>query len=341
MRRFFLKALFFVLGISLLLNLLGTLADRKAPLEDWRQYYEENLANLKARNDSIDAITLGSSHADSIDYQAMGIDGQSMALAAADLFEIEKTVQSLDHQLPHLNTVFITISYFTFSWDTSVDQYLRPRRIGFYSELPIWSPIHDDLSNFLLGKLDAYTHVLRVVRSDNWKEVWPELLPGAPPADPFPSDTVRTSSAWGECNHYTEEQLVAHADDIANKYVVTSTQMAYAHPNLEQDSYAALARTIEHLQSRGIRVVLYTPAYYDEYTKVFSKDGADMVDRMKQSVHKLQETYGLEYYDFSTNPNIITHPELFYNSDHVSDCGSRVVSEMLLQQMGGTSAFDK
>src|SRR5512139_3118501 len=115
MRRFFFKALFFVLGTALLLNLLGTLAERKAPLEDWRVYYKKNLASLKAGADGIEAITLGSSHADSIDYSVLGMEGQSLALAAADPFEMEKMVLSLEHRLPRLNTVILTVSYYTFN----------------------------------------------------------------------------------------------------------------------------------------------------------------------------------------------------------------------------------
>jgi hypothetical protein len=341
MRTFFFKVFIFILGISILLNLLGTLADSKAPLEDWRFYYEHNLASLKAKNDEIQAITLGSSHADSIDYSAMGIDGQSLALAAADLFEIEKTVSSLDHKLPRLNTVIITISYYTFNWDTASDPRLRPRRIGFYSEIPVWSPVSGDWSSFLMGKLDAYTHVLRVVRSDNWKDVWPELLAGTPAADPFPYDGVRTASAWGECSHYTEEQLIDHAVQVAGNNVATSQQMAAAHPGLEQDSYAALARTIEHLQSRGIRVVLYTPAYYDRYTADFSEQGSAIIEGMKQDVGKLQDTYGVEYYDFSIDPEITTQPDLFSNSDHVNECGSRVVSKKLRERMDEKSVMQR
>jgi hypothetical protein len=341
MRTFFLKAFCFIIGISLMLNLLGTLADRKAPLEDWRFYYEQNLASLKAKNNEIEAITLGSSHADSIDYSAMGMNGQSLALAAADPFEVEKTVSTLDNKLPNLNTVILTISYYTFSWDTAADRRLSPRRIGFYSEIPAWSPIPGDWSDFLMGKLDAYTHVLRVVRSDNWQGVWPALLADPTAADPFPYDGVRTTSAWGECSHYTEQQLIEHAAKIAGNNVVTAQQMAAAHSGLEQDTYAALARTIEYLQSRGIRVILYTPAYYNQYTADFSEQGSAILVGMRQAVTKLQDTYGVENYDFSTDTEITTQPDLFANSDHVNECGSRVVSEKLRERMDEKSAMQR
>ena len=341
MRKFFLKSFFFIFVVSISLNLLGTLAERLAPLQDWRFYYQQLDAKLKARNESIEAITLGNSHADSIDYSVLGIKGQSIAIAAADPFEIEKIVSTLNHRLPHLNTAFITISYYSFSWDNAKYQYLRPRRVGFYSMFPLWSPIEGDLANFIMGKVDAYTHIMSVVRSDSWQGVWPQLLVNSPVADPFPYDGIITTSIWGECSHYTAEQLYRHAHEIAGKNVAVSRQMAYDHPGLEQDSYAALARTIEQLQARGVRVVLYTPPYYDRYSTYFTEQGSDILDRMKLAVERLQETYGVEYYDFSQDPELISQPEFFYNSDHLSDCGRRVFSGKLLEELTDDTVPDK
>lgn len=333
MQKLFLKTLFFMIGISISLNLLGTLAARVAPLDDWKVGYKDSDSSIRSGNESIEAITLGNSHADSIDYSALGVDGQSLALAAADLFEIEKTVLSLDDELPNLKTAFITISYYSFSRDNAKFESLRSRRVGFYSMVPVWSPIEGDLANFLMGKLDAYTHVMSVVRSDSWQGVWLALLPNTPPTDPFPYDGLHTTSMWGDCFHYTAEQLDTHALEIAGRNVSSSIQMANAHPGLEQDSMEALARTIEHLQSRGVRVILYTPPYYEKYTTYFEDGGSTLLEGMKSAVSDLQKTYGVKYYDFSHDPELATYPELFYNSDHLSECGSRVFSARLLEQM--------
>jgi hypothetical protein len=331
------KALFFIIGVSLILNPLGTIADRVAPLEDWRFDYQQKRANLTARNELVRAITLGNSHGDSIDYSVLGMDGQSLVLPAADLFEIEKTVTSLDDKLPNLNTAFITISYYSFNRDNAKLESLRSRRIGFYSMVPVWAPIQGDLANFVMGKLDAYTHVMSVVRSDAWKGVWPGLLADTSPKNPFPYDGVHTTSIWGECFHYTAEQLDAHAREIAERNVSSSVQMASAHPGLERDSFDALARTIKRLQSRGVRVVLYTPAYYEKYNTYFAEGGSDMIHRMKLAVAHLQEIYRVEYYDFSDDLELTTYPELFYNSDHLGNCGSKVISAKLLERMGAPS----
>ena len=159
MRKFFLKALAFIVGISLIFNVTGTLADRVAPLEDWRVDHQHSIADLEARSEVIEAVTLGNSHSDAIDYSVLGIEGQSLAFAAADLFEVEKYAAYLEDRLPNLKTVFITISYYSFSRDNATFEPFRSRRVGFYSMVPVWSPIQGDLANFWLGRLESYTHV--------------------------------------------------------------------------------------------------------------------------------------------------------------------------------------
>jgi hypothetical protein len=94
-----------------------------------------------------------------------------------------------------------------------------------------------------------------------------------------------------------------------------------------------LARTIELLQAREVRVVLFTPAYYEKYTLYFEEQGIGSRDRMHESVQRLQQTYQVAYYDLSHDLTLVSSPELFYNSDHLGDCGIRVFSEKLVSVM--------
>lgn len=333
MQKFIVKAFSFVIGLSLIFNLLGSLADRVAPLEDWRVEHQQRVDKLDARRDQIEAITLGNSHSDAIDYYVLGIEGQSLAFAAADLFEVEKYAALMADELPNLKTVFIAISYYSFSRDNGTFEPFRTRRVRFYSLVPAWSPIRGDAYNFVLGRLESYTRVMSVVRSDSWEGVWTELVNDVPPENPFPYDGVHTTSAWGECSHYTAEQLESHAWDIANRNVTSSSQMAAVHQGLEQDAFNALARTIEQLQSRGIRVVLFTPTYYEKYNEYFSEGGSYLIGNMHSMVGKLQQMYDVEYYDFSNDPEFAGQPELFYNSDHLGECGHKVFTAKLLEAM--------
>ena len=337
LRNFFLKAAFFVTGLSLIFNVLGTVADRTAPLEDWRAEQQDRATKLETGKAQIEAVTLGNSHSDAIDYSVLGLEGQSLAFAAADLFEVEKYAGFLVDQLPNLKRVFITISYYSFSRDNATFEPFRTRRIGFYSTVPVWSPVAGDVSNFLLGRLDSFTHISSVVRSDSWHGVWTALTKDATSEILFPYEGVRTTSIWGECSHYTAEQLETHAREIAGRNVTSSSQMAAVHPGLEQDAFEALARTIENLQSKGIRVVLFSPTYYEKYTQYFAEDGSAMIDGMKERVNKLQQTYHVEYYDFSNDADIKGQPELFYNSDHLGECGHTVFTAKLLEAIQGNS----
>jgi hypothetical protein len=341
MKRFFLKSIFLLVGLTAIFNLSGTLADEVAPLDDWRIEHQPRVAALQAKSDRVEAITLGNSHSDSINYAVLGTNGQSLAFAAADLFEIERYAADLESKLPALNTVFITISYYSFSRDNATFEPFRTRRVRFYSMVPGWSPIQKDIPLFLFGKLDAITHIMSVVRSDSWQGVWYGLADDAQATDRFPYDGVRTTSVWGDCTHYTQEQLETHAKEIAQRNISSSRQMANTHPGLVQDASDALARTIERLQARGIQVILFTPTYHEQYNSFFEEQGSDIIADMQLRVLDLQQRYQVEYYDFSSDAEIAIHPELFYNSDHLGDCGQRVFTEKLLHMMRANGDFDK
>lgn len=340
MWKFFIKAFSFIIGLSLIFNLLGDLADRIAPLEDWRVEHQQRLENLQTKNELIEAVTLGNSHSDSIDYSVLGLEGQSLAFAAVDLFEIEKYAAFVENELPNLETVFITISYYSFSRDNATFEPFRTRRIRFYSVVPSWSPIQGDLPNFMLGRFESFTHLMSVVRSDSWIGVWSGIADDTTAVDLNTYNGVQTDSTWGQCSHYTKEQLENHAREIAGKNVSSSMQMASVHPGLEQDSYNALSRTIERLQAKGIRVILFTPTYYERYNEYFAEQGSSIIEDMERMIVRLQKTYQVEYYSFSEDPEIMGHPELFYNSDHLSECGHRVFSAKLLEAINKNGRID-
>jgi hypothetical protein len=62
---------------------------------------------------------------------------------------------------------------------------------------------------------------------------------------------------------------------------------------------------------------------------------------MRQSVYHLQQIHQVAYYDFSSDSEVTTYPELFYNSDHLSDCGTRVLTEKLRDVMSANGDLDK
>lgn len=343
MRRLLLKMTFFVLGLWLLLNILGYVADRIAPLSVWYERAEKDYTNLIKQKDTIQAVSLGNSHSEAIDFDTLGVRGQTLARAGADLLEVERYAASVVDSLPGLETVFITLPYYAFSWDNSTRNNTQILRIELYAMLPIWKAVEGDGGNLVLGKLHRVTRLMSVARPDHWHDViysevdFSTLFSNSPE---FDAVSVETSKS---CPHLTPVEQERHAQEIAGKNVASSRAMANTRQGLSEDAFEALADTVEHLQGKGVRVILYTPPYYEAYTTHFVDQGSDIIVQMHQAVRRLQEEYQVEYYDFSKDPNLTTQYELFVNSDHLNDCGAKAFSERLLQAMletGHNSSYE-
>lgn len=334
MRQFLLKTAVFVLGLIILLNLLGTFADEIAPIGDEFIYAEQDYRNLLERREQIQAISIGNSHSAAVNFDELGIQGQVLTRAGADLFEVDRYIRSITNRLPGLKTVFISLSYYSFSRDNATMANMKTLRIQLYTMLPVWMPIKGDGNNLVLGKLDRISQLLSVVRSDHWQNI---ISPETGLANLFDEsaelDRVSVEPTQETCTYLTEGEMENHAQEIAGKNVNSTRRMASLHPGLEEDSLEILAKTIEYLQKRDIEVVLYTPPYYEAYTTHFMERGSDIAEHMHQAVAQLQEKYHVEYYDFSAEPDMISIPELFFNSDHVNECGGKAFSARLGQAM--------
>jgi hypothetical protein len=333
MLRFLFKAILFVIGVLILSNALGTMADRIAPLNIWRVGTQQAFAHLMQHSSSIQAISIGNSHSGAIDFSVLGVEGDILSGTGADLFEINRYAAALSDDLPALRTAFIAISYFSFSRDNRQFDDTRILRVETYAMLPGWVPVEDDVQYLLLGKLHKYSRIMDVARPDGWHEVITDMLVPVTAADSSSNQAVRASTPWGECVYFPASQLEAIAHDIAGKHVARHQAMVKAHPGLEEDAALALAKAIEFFQDEGVRVVLFTPPYYTVYDRTFEALDPTMITHMRNQVRKLQEKYNVDYFDFSRDPELTTRAELFENSDHLNDCGRKAFSERLLKAM--------
>jgi quinol monooxygenase YgiN len=117
--------------------------------------------------------------------------------------------------------------------------------------------------------------------------------------------------------------------DVAT-YQGRMSTMAAGNTHLQRDTYRTAVELIRLLQERDIRVVFYTPPYYESYVEL--SDPA-MIEEMKQIMSGLQQEYGVEYYDLSADEELISDSRLFLNSDHLNLCGARVFSTRLNELM--------
>jgi hypothetical protein len=329
-------------GLGILLNALGYMANRVAPLSVYYERAEQDYINLIQHKDNIQAISLGNSHSEAIDFAVLDVEGQTLARAGADLFEVERYTAAIVDSLPTLRTVFITLSYYSFSRDNATLDNMKILRIELYTMLPIWRPIAKDGGNVVLGKLHEISRLMNVARPDHWHDIIYSETGFNTLFDDVPEFDVASAEAHQEhCPHLTLNELESHAQEVAGKNVISSREMANLHQGLEEDAFEALAETIERLQRKGIKVILYTPPYYEAYTAHFTDQGSDIIEHMQQAVKRLQEKYQIDYYDFSTDRDLITRSDLFVNSDHVNDCGRKAFSERLLRAMVKTTLIGR
>jgi hypothetical protein len=321
----------FLLGFWALANALGSLADAVAPMNVYAQSQAERFSALMADSAEVEAIALGNSHSEAIDFGVLGLQGHRLARGGTDLFEVKLYAQSVTPVLPKLRVAFIAISYFSFARNNLLFDDTRNLRIELYALLPTWRPLPGDHRLWLLGKLQRYFRIMSLVRPDNWHDVF---MAGLTVKTEEAADPMTTSlTPWGTCAHYTASQLEVMGNDIGTKAASRHLESLALDPLVETQAYEALAQTVELLQSHGVRVVLFTPPYYAAYNQRFSEVAPAMINNMYRAVENLQAQYAVEYYDAAALPAFSTHPELFFNSDHLNECGMRGFAAYLQPMM--------
>ncbi len=336
-KRFVLKAALFLSIGFVLAALLAYTANAVRPDSVSNDYadYQLQVRQLQEQTDEIEALSVGNSHSLAIDFETLGQRGYHLWRPSGDLFEAHYQLEALLPSLPNVHTVYISTSYSLFRWDNGADPEREFIRQEMYSILPASAPLPGDLDNFMLGKFRSVFPFDYLIRADHWKNVFRGLL--VRPDGPQQADRIRretdgqtVSTRFAECTLLRDEELAEAAEIDVATYQGRMSTMAAGNTHLQRDTYRTAVELIRLLQERDIRVVFYTPPYYESYVEL--SDPA-MIEEMKQIMSGLQQEYGVEYYDLSADEELISDSRLFLNSDHLNLCGARVFSTRLNELM--------
>jgi len=277
------------------------------------------------------AINVGHSHNVAIDYSVLEYEGYHAWYSASDFFEVEYELRNLVPQLKELKAVFMPVGYFGFHQDHSLSETGRTHRVQFYKTFGAWPPIKGDLWLYLRGKID------NVVRLDHWKIVATVVLHGREGTDTvLPQDGHRIQADDFEPMTYEElVEFTTNSPSGVAAHLKGQDPADKGHPNLAEDTYACLVRIIRFLQTRGIRVVFFTPPYFVTYSELYYPQ---TIRSMKDRMQQLVEEYGVEYYDFSTDKDLIYNNLLFKDDDHLNADGAVVFSNELREAMDAYEA---
>lgn len=334
MRRFLTKLALFLLGLLAITQgtslLIRTVL---APTE--HTDYQRQIAQALALADTINVLTVGSSHNLAIDFPTLGVEGYHLWRGGADFFEVNYQLKALLPRLSAIDTVLVVMPYGAFATDNGVDEERQSQRRWMYGAIPSWPYIQGDETEYMVGNLSRFFPFTMLVRPDHMQLVITAL---SKPGYRVPTvwrgkDNQLLSSGYLTCEakSYHELSDVAYSKDgRVRLHQELRTVMLENHTNLRQDAFMTLATTIELLQARKIRVVLYTPPYFSIYTEL---SDLKEIQVTMDFIHQLQAQYDIEYYNFATDPAFIYDASLFQNEDHLNLCGAKQFSMKFRQAL--------
>jgi hypothetical protein len=334
MRRFRTAALVLLVALLLLRALAWTSAEL-APEPKAVDFadYRSQVRHLLAESDAITAVTLGNSHNEAIDFDALGMRGFHLWRPGGDLEEASYLASTLLPRLPKLRRVFLAVSYGMFRVENGDSNDRAVVRREMYAAVPSSRMLSGDLKSWVVGKLHPYLQLDLVARSDHWEGVAGALLPGdrRPRLQHAPRDEYGqyVRPAYLRCVAPPTAALGALATERVRKVLGTN---GAADRHTGARAVAALRDVLRTMAARGVQVVLYTPPYTQAYTRAFPPA---VRDETTATARRLARQFGAQYLDLSMDPRFTTRTELFTNTDHLNRCGAEEFSVALRTSLGG------
>ncbi len=331
MQKFIIKSTLFCLGLLILVQVLAYIANILAPDNNAITLKSDQQAvkNLLNSSQQIEALAIGNSHAYAINFEALGYNGYRLARSGRDIFEIKYYLEGLLPRLPHVKTVFITVSYFTFQRDNALSDEVRIRRTHTYAAVPLWRFFKGDFANFVMAKIHPIFPVIDITREDSWEGVFRAIISQN-------SEDAKKTQPAGEhleyrCADRGYDYIMAHADLRARGYIQSTTNMALQRPDIHLDTYNTMVDIIQQLQARNVRVIFVTPPYFYAYTKIYQENAPESISLMEQNMQTLQQDYGIKYYNFSLDEDFTLNHRAFSDSDHLNRCSAKEFSKKFKQ----------
>ncbi len=311
----------------MILHGLATIASTVSPdgTTTFLQIDQHNLEEVLAHKNSVESIVLGSSHGDDIDFSVMNYDGYSLARAWGDLFEIQYYLNYLVPRLPKLEVVFIPVSYFTLDWDNAKIEDVSLRRTQIYETIPSWVPISGDLKNYLIGKGTKLLPIQTILREDNWKGIFQDLLSNGPERLNQPPSI--------KCEYPQLAVLAQLSRSRAEEQILFAREVHQNRPEIREDTLQVLKEIISYLNEKEIKVVLFSPPYYEVYSEYFMKHAPDLTENLAETMSNLQSEFSIIYFDYSIDERFNSDYTLFKDADHLNPCGKKLFSTLLYEDI--------
>jgi hypothetical protein len=278
-------------------------------------------------------ILLGTSHGHDLSLPEAGFDGVDLSHGGQDLFEMAYMARTVKRRAPHLDTVIVSLSYFSFVFDNAA--YIRDgvrvrigRRMDLYAGYGRLGFIRGDSAEYVKGLLYP------IVTADHYRAGFQGLgalltrrstggVARAPAAD-TPEPATQQPAAW----------YAHHAKRRCRQFGDYARNMSEHHPGLAEDSFESTLGLVRELRAASIRVLFFTPPFMRPYNACFNRD---YQKQTRANGKHLARISGTPYFDFSNDPGFVDNTAFFDDSDHLSERGQVAFSRLFKHELEARS----
>ena len=316
MLRIAMKGIVFVGIWVLLLASLVAASESVAPIYE---RMKTRRALLQKHANEIHTLSLGTSHAQAIDFRELGTNGFHFWQGGADLHEASFLAREVVPTLPALQCVFISMSPYALHGDNGVptsENRVSIRR-ELYSATSSKNFIEGDRNVFIAGKLAP------LLRDDHWKNV--VLALGG-----RRSERILENGAIERLNPgrtMSTDSLERDAVRTARRHEATIQEVFRAKPSAEYGGKRALDALFASSALKGLTIVLYTAPLHTSYIRAIP---AVRLQEPRAVGAELSRSFeNVVYADFSDAALFSGRADLFRDSNHLNEAGARLFSRML------------
>jgi hypothetical protein len=312
MKLFFKFLIFIALVVFLILIL-----NKYTPSESYSEKIKVD--SLLLNKNKIKSLTLGRSHAASLDYLHWDLYGMNFALGGRDLAGIDYQVTFILNNTPNIKEILISISYSTMYFDNESLAHgnLNDARKSLYYSIPSNSIIDNhDLSNFVFGKYFPFIqadHGYVILKKEYLKY-----------------SKGRKDKIDEKDNYMDSLSIIKSSKNQAFLHSMDRKKSEAYNPNVITKNRDYLIDIINKTKKAKINLVFFTPPYYKNYTEYFPLND---INEMKTIMNDLVLKYNIVYLDFSTDSILSNNYKYYHNADHMNNQGKLLFTQELLKKL--------
>jgi hypothetical protein len=281
-------------------------------------------------------LLLGASHGRGLVLKDAGLDGIDLVHDGQDLFEMAYIARSVKAKAPKLDTVLITLSYFSFVSDNAA--YLAN---GVQTRIGLRIALYRGFGRlaFIRGDAPHYAKALLspVITPDHYRQVF-QRIPDELAATVLDDEHVDEAELDGEDEAAVERKarrriarrsipryFARHAQGRCRFYTRLTRVMQRNHPGLVRETKELMLNLTRELEADSVRVVFFTPPYLRRYSECFDPRQQKLT---RDTGRWLERSTHARYFDFSNEASFVDNERYFRDSDHLNNSGKAAFSKL-------------